>query len=311
MFNIVEKRRWYFIGSGIVILLGIAAMIFSLIRFGTPVRLSIDFTGGSLFVFSFEAPADEAAIRQVLADQGLEEAIVQRLGAAGENTWQVRTKEATPDQVQEILSTLEEEVAPVNRDLLTYETVSPIIGGEVTQAAGGAVLVASIIILGFVWWSFRRVPHAFRYGATAIVAMLHDILIALGFYALMGILRGWEVDALFLTAILTVIGFSVQDTIVVFDRIRENIPRHRQEPFERVANRSILETIHRSLATQLNAIFVMIAIILFGGETIRPFIATMLIGMLSGTYSSIFVAVPLLVSWEKSARERAAARAAA
>jgi preprotein translocase SecF subunit len=311
MFKIVQKRRWYFIGSGIVIALGLVAMIFSLIQFGTPVRLSIDFTGGSLFVFNFEAPADEAAIRQVLADQGLEEAIVQRLGAADENTWQVRTKEATPDQVQQILSALEEEVAPVNRDLLTYETVSPIIGGEVTQAAGGAVLVASIIILGFVWWSFRRVPHAFRYGAAAIVAMLHDILIALGFYALMGILRGWEVDALFLTAILTVIGFSVQDTIVVFDRIRENIPRHSQEPFERVANRSILETIHRSLATQLNAIFVMIAIILFGGETIRPFIATMLVGMLSGTYSSIFIAVPLLASWEESARQRAAARAAA
>jgi preprotein translocase SecF subunit len=311
MFKIVQKRRWYFIGSGLVILLGIVAMIFSLIRFGTPVRLSIDFTGGSLFVFNFEAPADEAAIRQVLADQGLEEAIVQRLGATDEYTWQVRTKEATPDQVQQILASLEEEVAPVNRDLLTYETVSPIIGSEVTQAAAGAVLVASIIILGFVWWSFRRVPHAFRYGAAAIVAMLHDILIALGFYALMGILRGWEVDALFLTAILTVIGFSVQDTIVVFDRIRENIPRYSQEPFERVANRSILETIHRSLATQLNAIFVMIAIILFGGETIRPFIATMLVGMLSGTYSSIFVAVPLLVSWEESARERAAARAAA
>ncbi|MGD1994498.1 MAG: protein translocase subunit SecF [Anaerolineae bacterium] len=311
MFNIVEKRRWYLIGSGIVILLGIVAMVFSLARFGTPVRLSIDFTGGSLFVFNFEAPADEAALRQVLAEQGLEEAIVQRLGAADEHTWQVRTKEATPDQVQQILSSLEEQVAPVNRDMLTYETVSPIIGGEVTQAAGGAVLVASVIILAFVWWSFRRVPHAFRYGAAAIVAMLHDILIALGFYALMGILRGWEVDALFLTAILTVIGFSVQDTIVVFDRIRENIPRHSQEPFERVANRSILETIHRSLATQLNAIFVMIAIILFGGETIRPFIATMLVGMLSGTYSSIFIAVPLLVSWEKAARQRAAARAAA
>ena len=311
MFKIVQKRRWYFIGSGLVILLGIVAMIFSLIRFGTPVRLSIDFTGGSLFVFNFEAPADEAAIRQVLADQGLEAALVQRLGATAESTWPVRTKEATPDQVQQILASLEEEVAPVNRDLLTYETVSPIIGSEVTQAAAGAVLVASIIILGFVWWSFRRVPHAFRYGAAAIVAMLHDILIALGFYALMGILRGWEVDALFLTAILTVIGFSVQDTIVVFDRIRENIPRYSQEPFERVANRSILETIHRSLATQLNAIFVMIAIILFGGETIRPFIATMLVGMLSGTYSSIFVAVPLLVSWEESARERAAARAAA
>jgi preprotein translocase SecF subunit len=311
MFNIVERRRWYLIGSGIVILLGIVAMVVSTVRFGSPVRLSIDFTGGSLFVFRFDGPAGEDAIRDVLAAQGLEEAIVQQLGTANQNTWQVRTKEATPDQVQQILSALDDQVARVDRNLLTYETVSPIIGGEVTQAAGAAVLVASVIILGFIWWSFRRVPHAFRYGAAAIVAMLHDILIALGFYALMGILRGWEIDALFLTAILTVIGFSVQDTIVVFDRIRENIPRYRDESFERVANRSILETIHRSLATQLNAIFVMIAIILFGGETIRPFIATMLVGMLSGTYSSIFVAVPLVAWWEEAARRRATARAAA
>ena len=306
MFNIVEKRRWYFIGSGIVILLGIAAMILSTVRFGTPVRLSIDFTGGSLFVLHFNAPADETAIREVFAAHGLDEAIVQRLGRPEEHTWQVRTKEAAPEQVQAILSDLESQVAPVNRDLLTYETVSPIVGGEVTRAAGLAVAVASAIILVFIWWSFRRVPHAFRYGAAAIIAMLHDLLVALGFYALMGVLQGWEVDALFLTAILTVSGFSVQDTIVVFDRIRENLPRYRGEPFERVVNRSILETIHRSLATQLNAIFVMIAIILFGGATIRPFISTMLVGMLSGTYSSIFIAVPLVVVWELAAERRAA-----
>ena len=309
MFNIVEKRRWYFIGSTIAILLGIAAMIVSQVQFGTPVRLSIDFTGGSLFVIHFKAPTDEATIRQVFAEHGLDEAIVQRLGKPEDNAWQIRTRETSSEEVQAILEDLEKRAAPVDRDLLTYETVSPIIGAEVTQAAGIAVLVASLIILAFIWWSFRRVPHAFRYGAAAIIAMLHDILIALGFYALMGVLRGWEVDALFLTAILTVSGFSVQDTIVVFDRIRENLPRYRGEPFERVVNRSILETIHRSLATQLNAIFVMIAIILFGGETIRPFISTMLVGMLSGTYSSIFIAVPLVVVWELAASRRQAAAA--
>ncbi|HIE38633.1 MAG TPA: protein translocase subunit SecF [Anaerolineales bacterium] len=310
MFNIVEKRRWYFIGSGTVVLLGIAAMLFSLVRFGAPVRMSIDFTGGSLFVLHFDRPGEEAAIRAVFAAHGLDEAIVQRLGAPEENAWQVRTREAAPEQVQAILADLDAQVAPVNRDLLTYEAVSPIVGGEVTRAAGMAVAVASVIILAFIWWSFRRVPHAFRYGAAAIIGMLHDILVALGFYVLMGILQGWEVDALFLTAILTVSGFSVQDTIVVFDRIRENLPRYRGESFGRVANRSILETIHRSLATQLNAIFVMVAIILFGGETIRPFISTMLVGMLSGTYSSIFIAVPLVVMWERRRERRTAAAVA-
>ncbi len=311
MFNIVEKRRWYFIGSGIVILLGILAMVWSLIQFGAPVRLAVDFTGGSLFVLYFDQPAQEADIQEVFAQNGLSEIIIQRVGAEEDNAWQVRTKEATSEQEQAILNDLEEQVAPLNRDLLSYETVSPTIGSEVTQAAGVAVAVASIIILVFIWWSFRRVPHSFRYGAAAIVAMLHNLLVALGFYALMGLLSGWEVDALFLTALLTVSGFSVQDTIVIFDRIRENLPRYTGESFERVANRSILEAIQRSLTTQLNAIFVMVAIILFGGDSIRPFIATILVGMLTGTYSSIFIAVPLLAVWEKAARRRAEARATA
>lgn len=310
MFNIVEKRRWFFIGSGIVILFGIAAMVLSTAQFGTPVRLGVDFTGGSLFVLNFEEPTDEIALMEVFQEQGAEDPIVQRLGGPEENSWQVRTGQVTPDEEQAILDALDSKIGHLNRDLFTDATVSPAIGSEVTQAAGIAILVTSVAILGFIWWSFRGVPTAFRYGAAAIVAMLHDILVALGFYAIMGILLGWEVDALSLTAILTVIGFSVQDTIVVFDRIRENISRHSRESFERVVNRSILETIHRSLATQLNAIFVMIAIILFGGETIRPFISTMLIGMLSGTYSSIFIAVPLLVSWEVRASRRAARAAA-
>jgi preprotein translocase SecF subunit len=310
MFNIVQKRRWYYIASGILILLGVAAMIVSTIQFGTPVRLGVDFTSGSRLEIHFEEPVTEDDLRAVLAAYGMEEARIQRLGNLEENIWQIRLSETDPEQIRALQSDLDEQVAPVDEDLTYSRTVSPTVGGEVTQAAATAVLVASVIILGFIWWSFRRVPHAFRYGVVAIIGMLHDLLIALGFYAVMGIVRGWEIDALFLTAILTVIGFSVQDTIVVFDRIRENIPRYRGEPFERVVNRSILETIHRSLATQLNAIFVMIAIIIFGGETIRPFITAMLVGMISGTYSSIFIAVPLIVTWEQTIRgRRARARA--
>ena len=178
------------------------------------------------------------------------------------------------------------------------DSVSPAISQEVTRSATIAVVIASALILLFIVWSFRRVPQASRYGVCAIAAMLHDILVTMGIMSIMGILFGWEVDALFLTAMLTVIGFSVQDTIVVFDRIRENIPRRRGESFETVVNRSLLETIHRSLATQLNAIFVLIAILFFGGATVRQFVAVLLVGLLSGTYSSIFNAVPLLVVWE-------------
>ena len=311
MFNIVEKRRWYFLFSATLIALSITAMVVSAMQFGQPMRLGIDFTGGSIFVLRFDQPVSEDDIHAVFVNYGLESAIVQPLGTPEERTWQVRTREVTANEVGNLLTTLEEQVGEIDRDALTFDTVEPAVGSEVARAAGLAILVAALIIVMFMWFSFRRVPHAFRYGVCTIAGMLHNLIIAFGFYALMGIVAGWEVDALFLTAILTVIGFSVQDVIVVFDRIRENIPKHKTEPYETVVNRSILETIHRSLATQLNAMFVMLAVIIFGGTTIRPFIATMLVGMVSETYSAIFIAVPLLVVWEKAATRRAVARATA
>jgi preprotein translocase SecF subunit len=309
MFNIVEKRRWYFFFSGILVALSVVAMLVSTMRFGQPMRIGIDFTGGSIFVLSFDQGVNEDDIRAVFTEYGMESAIVQPLGTPEENTWQVRTREVTADEVGSLLIALEEQVGTVDRDALTFDTVEPSVGGEVARAAGLAILVAALVIVAFMWFSFRRVPNAFRYGICTIVGMTHNLLISFGFYALMGIIAGWEMDALFLTAILTVIGFSVQDVIVVFDRIRENIPRHKTESYETVVNRSILETIHRSLATQLNAMFVMVAIILFGGTSIKPFIATMLVGMVSETYSAIFIAVPLLVVWEKAASRRATVRA--
>jgi preprotein translocase SecF subunit len=309
MFDIVEKRQWYFLFSAILIALSITAMIVSSTQFGQFVRVGIDFTGGSIFVLKFDHIVAEDDLRAVFTDYGLESAIVQPLGAPEEHTWQVRTREVTADEISSLLAALEDQVGEIDRDALTFDTVEPAVGSEVARAAGLAILVAALVIVVFIWFSFRRVPHAFRYGVCTIAGMAHNLIIAFGFYALMGILAGWEVDALFLTAILTVIGFSVQDVIVVFDRIRENIPKHKNEPYETVVNRSILETIHRSLATQLNAMLVMIAIILFGGMTIKPFIATMLVGMVSETYSAIFIAVPLLVVWEKAAVQRGVARA--
>ncbi len=295
MFNIIEKRRWYFVISALVIVPGLIAMIYSTVRFGTPVRLSIDFTGGALLELEFEQPVQPGEVRQVFVDRGYTDTMVQT--TADERTVLIRSDFLESEVKMEIESALEDRYGPLEE--LRFESVGPTIGGEVTRAAAMAVVTAAIVILGFIVVAFRRVPHAFRYGACATASLVHDLLVAMGFFSILGLFRGWQVDALFLTAILTVIGFSVQDTIVVFDRIRENIPKRRGEPFELIVNRSILETIHRSLATQLNAIFVMIAILLFGGATMKQFIATLLVGMLSGTYSSIFTAVPLLVVWEK------------
>ncbi|MFL7809398.1 MAG: protein translocase subunit SecF, partial [Anaerolineae bacterium] len=296
------KRRWFFALSALLILAGFGAMVFSTVRSGTPLPIGVDFTGGSRFVVHFTATASEDAIRQVFVDRGLDPTI-QQLGEASANTWQIRTSYVDPDQVQALLDGLAA-VAPIDREATRYDTVAPSIGGEVTRAAAVAVVVASAIVLLYIWYSFRRVSHAFRYGASAIAGMVHNLLIATGFFAVMGLVRGWEVDALFLTAILTVVGFSVQDTIVVFDRVRENAHK-RREPFATLVNRSILEVIGRSLTTQLNAMFVMTAILLFGGASLEKFVATWLVGMVSGTYSSICIAVPLLVVWEERSQQAA------
>ncbi len=202
-------------------------------------------------------------------------------------------------RLKALLIRMERELAPLVPGTTQMQSVSPSVGAEVTRAAFVAVFVAAIAILFYIMLVFRQVPHSFRYGASAVTAMIHDLFIISGFAAITGVFLGWEVDALFLTAVLTVVGFSLQDTIVVFDRIRENIARRPLERYEKLVNRSILETVHRSMVTQLSAMFIMVAILLFGGASIKPFIAVLFVGMLSGTYSSIFIASPLLVSWEK------------
>ncbi|MGQ9458701.1 MAG: protein translocase subunit SecF [Anaerolineae bacterium] len=295
MFNIVEKRYWYFALSALLIIPGLVAMILSTAQYGAPWRLSVDFTGGTLWEMRFDAPVAPAEVRQVFVDRGYTDTSVQT--TADGRTALIRSKPLEPEEKQAIATELTEKFGAFEE--LRSETVGSAISREVTRTAVVAVLAASLVILTFIVFAFRKVPNAFRYGVCAIAAMVHDVLVATGLFSLAGLTLGWEVDALFLTALLTVIGFSVQDTIVVFDRIRENIPKRRGEPFETIVNRSLLETLHRSLATQLNAMFVLIAILLFGGATIKQFVAVLLVGMLSGTYSSIFNAVPLLVVWEK------------
>jgi preprotein translocase SecF subunit len=300
MFSLIQKRRYFFLLSALVIIPGILLMIYSTVTTGSPFRLSIDFVGGSIYELKFTAAgATEASIRDVFSQFGDENVSIQQIGDPEAYRWSVRASfRENTNETEQIIDALNN-LAPVDRASLRIERVSPTVGGEVAQAAFFAVFVATIIVTGFIVVAFRQVPNAFRYGVCAILAMIHDVLVIASAMSLLGVLFGWEVDALFLTAVLTTVGFSMQDTIVLFDRIRENIPLHLGEPYEAIVNRSILETIHRSLATQLNAFFVMAAILLFGGDSIKQFIALLFIGLLTGTYSSIFTAVPLLVAWEK------------
>jgi preprotein translocase subunit SecF len=290
MLNIVKQRYWYFGLSLLIIVPGLIALIL----WGLP--LSIDFTGGSLLELQFTQaaqPPDAAVVRAAYAAQGMEDAIIQ---IAEGNIAVVRSPELSEAAQAAIIAQLESTYGPAT--VLAAETVGPSVGAEIAQRAGFAVGLAAIGILGYITYAFRKVEHAFRYGAAAIIAMLHDVLVVVGFAAIFGHFLGWEVDALFLTALLTVVGFSVHDSIVVFDRIRENLVIHRRLDYETVVNHSIVQTLDRSINTQLVVMFALLAMSLFGGDTIRHFVVTLLIGVFSGTFSSIFNAAPVLVVWE-------------
>ena len=181
---------------------------------------------------------------------------------------------------------------------LGFNSVGGTIGADTTTRAIQAVVVAAVAILLYMAWAFRRLPHPFVYGGAAIAALLHDVLVVLGLFAIMGYFFNVRIDSLFVPAVLTVIGFSVHDTIVVFDRIRENMGRRTGEPYYTVVNNSLAQTLGRSLNTSLTVLLTLLALLLFGGTSIRTFVLALLIGIASGTYSSIFNATPLAVIWE-------------
>jgi preprotein translocase subunit SecF len=290
MLDIVGKRYWYYLISAIVVVPG----LISLILFG--LNFSIDFTGGSILEVQFDegAVVQPAQLKELFGEYGFGDTMVQssqgNVFLIRSKTLDSETKIAIEDEMEKSFGTFTE---------LRFESVGPSVGGEVQRRAYMVVAIAAVAILIYISVAFRHVSNPVRYGTCAIVAMIHDIFVVVGLASIFGVLHGWEVDALFLTALLTVIGFSVHDSIVVFDRIRENSRRYAGSPIEDVVNHSIIQTLDRSINTQLTVVFTLTALLLFGGVTIRNFVLTLLIGIISGTYSSIFNASPLLVEWER------------
>ena len=299
--NIIKNRYVYFLISLLVIIPGIIFMGLNWQQTKTgPLQLGIDFRGGSLLEVQFEGtrPAVEeiAALYKEFstAEQPLADPIIQSLDT---NAVSIRSKTMTDETKGLIVAEMESRFGS-KVTVENFTSVSASVGGEVTRAAGWAIVFAALAILVYIWWAFRSVEHAYRYGTAAIIAMLHDVLVVLGTEAILGYYLGWEADALFLTALLTVIGFSVHDTIVVFDRVRENSNILRRIEYEKMVNHSIVQTLDRSITTQLTVMFTLLALVLFGGESIRHFVIILLVGIFSGTYSSIFNAAPILVVWE-------------
>jgi preprotein translocase subunit SecF len=292
MINILGKRYIFFAISLLVIVPG---LLFAVIG-GLP--LAIDFTGGSLLEVQFESgqTPPTADVHQLYEELGVPDAQVQTTGV---DTLLVRSSFLNDDTRSSIVATMEQRFAQ-EVTVLRFDSVGPTIGAEVTSRAAGAVAVAALAVVIYITFAFRGIPNAFRYGVCAIIAMLHDVAVVVSLGAIGGYLFGWQMDALFLTALLTVIGFSVQDKIVVFDRIRENSNIYRKLNFETLVNHSIIQTLQRSINTQLMTVeFMLLALALFGGVTLREFAIILLVGLFSGTYSSIFIAAPILVLWQK------------
>jgi preprotein translocase subunit SecF len=295
--NIIKFRYIYFGISLLVIVPGIIALIL----WGLP--LGIDFTGGSLLEVQFAsgqppAIADVAALYSEMSTSVIDisNPVVQPVGT---DSLSIRSKEMNDILKSQIVAALKDRFGG-GQDvvIMNFTQVSAVIGQEIAVRAAGAVALAAFAILLYITYAFRGVQHAFRYGTAAIIAMFHDVLVVIGMEAIIGHFLGWQADSLFLTALLTVIGFSVHDTIVVFDRIRENSNIYRRVGYETIVNHSIVQTLDRSINTQLTVMLTLLVLALFGGASIRHFVIILLVGVFSGTYSSIFNASPILVVWE-------------
>jgi len=295
MIDFVGQKRWFFLISWILVIIGIASLIVSQIQLGTPLRLGTDFAGGTSMTLQFSPAVEQSRLREEMAKLGHDKATIQN---AGEGNFIIHTEEITSDEAQELA---EELAAALNAqvEVTDYYLASATVGAATARSAVIAVIVASVAMLLYIVWAFRRMPKSFRWGSCAVIALVHDVFITVGIFSLLGLLAGVEIDALFITGLLTIVGYSINNIVVVFDRIRENKARGISSDFGVTVNSSIVETLGRCLNTSLTTLFVILALFLFGGATIHNFVLVLLLGVIIGTYDSICVAGPLLVVWEK------------
>jgi len=290
LFRFVERKQWYFLLSGLLIVPGVIFLALG------GLKLGIEFKGGTLLDARFDSPPTATAVHDVMSTVGHPEAVVH--GAEGGRI-QIRTSEMQPKEIAEVQTALTAKFGSNLKDV-NSAVVSPSFSSELVANAVRSIAAASVLIVLLIAFAFKEFGwSAFRYGIAAIIALLHDALIVLGLFAILGFFFNVEVDSLFVTAVLTIIGFSVHDTIVVFDRIRENLRLNRGEALNPVINFSIMQTLARSVITSLTVVLTLLALYLFGGFSMRNFALALLIGIISGTYSSIFNASQIVSLWQE------------
>jgi len=298
MYNIIKKKKTWFTLSGILFFISI--IVFFIWGF----RLGIDFTGGSLLEVSYtEQRPEMSLITESLTELELNSIQIQ---PAGDNDYILRFEEIDENIHQSIINKLENiNIEGVENNILEekrFEAIGPVIGNELKAKAIQSIIIVLIFIVLYIAYAFRRVSKpvaSWKYGLSAIIALLHDIVIITGVFIVLGYYFNIEVDSLFVTALLTILGFSVHDTIVTFDRTRENLFKNKGEDFNKIVNISVNQTIVRSINTSFTTLMVLLAIYIFGGETIKNFVLALILGVIIGTYSSIFIASPLLTIWKR------------
>ncbi|MFQ6029045.1 MAG: protein translocase subunit SecF [Dehalococcoidia bacterium] len=312
MIDIVGKRGWYFIFSALLIIPGLISMIIppgGWVTLGSGLNPGIDFTSGSVLDVTFEEPVTQQQIQVRMEALGHPETLIQKTGS---RSVLIRTKqlaEATAGGTSErarIQDDLADNVAPI--ESVGFDSISPIVAQETVRNAFFALLAASVFILLYIWYAFRRVPKSYRYGISAVLTLVHDTLIVLGVFSILGRAINMEVNSMFIVGILTVAGYSVNDTIVVFDRIRENAIRFPDRALDSVVNLSIVETLGRSVNTSFTTFMVLLAMLLIGGPSIRELLLVVAIGVIIGTYSSICIASQFIVIWDRGEMGRVIGR---
>lgn len=290
MFNTLKYSKFWFATSGIILAFG----IISLSMYG--LKLGIDFKGGTLTELKFDQKYDLQKVKDVL---NADKVANYQLQSSDNNGLIIKTESMDKPAHDKILADIKDQIGAYKE--AKFDSIGPVIGSELRRNAFLQLIMVSLGIVAYIAYAFRRVPKpvtSWRFGWSAVIALLHDLLFVLGVFSILGHYKGVEVDGMFVTALLTVLGFSVHDTIVVFDRIRENLKIYSGQTIEYVVNKSIGQTLVRSLNTSLTVLFVLLTLLLFGGDTIRYFILALFIGIIVGTYSSIFIASPILVFWQ-------------
>lgn len=298
--NIIGRRKIWYLISGAILIPGAVALSLWGLRFG------IDFKGGSLLEVKFEKKeVTKTEIETSLKELNLKNLIISQ---TGEGSFLIRTEPLNEETHQKITQNLGQKIGESKE--IRYEVVGPTIGKDLRKKAIIGLIIAVIGIIFYLAWAFRKVQKPaspWRFGICAVLALIHDLLVLIGVFAFLGRFSGFEIDSLFITALLTTMGYSVHDTIVVFDRIRENLKlsiQRGEESFEKIVNQSTVQTLARSLNTSLTVLLVLVALYLLGGSSLKHFILALLVGIGIGTYSSIFVASPLLVTWQNFIQRR-------